>query len=355
MRQIIIYTLLLLAALSAGSCDTPQRDFAHPEVNSVYYWKTVFDLDSAHYDYLHRHQVGRIYLRMFDVAVSDEAFNGDRTVPNASVRIAQFDCSEQQQIGDIAIVPTVYITLEALKEARNNEGRLARNIVTRVKNMCSYNNVPNVEGLQLDCDWTGSTQGSFFALCDSVRECIEHYDLPWSLSSTIRLHQLSGDVPPVDYGVLMVYNTGNFNDINAENSIISMADVQPYLKHLGGYPLHLDVAYPTYSWQLLYHKNKFAGLMNGIDPTDTTTFEPMEKNRYRVVRDFPYGKRIIRTGDIIRAETSAFSEIAEVKAAIEAILGDTPHSNVLYHFDLNNLSQYNEHEIQGLFSTGNRH
>lgn len=355
MRQIIIYTLLLLAALTAGSCDTPRSDFAHPETNSVYYWKTAFDLDSADYDFLRRHQVGRIYLRMFDVAVSDQDFDGDRTVPNASVRIGHFYCSESEQIGDIAIVPTVYITLEALKEARDHEGRLARNIVTRVKNMCSYNYVPNVEGLQLDCDWTGTTQGSFFALCDSVRECIRQYDLPWSLSSTIRLHQLAGKVPPVDYGVLMVYNTGDFSDINAENSIISMADVQPYLKHLGSYPLHLDVAYPTYSWQLLYHKDRFAGLMNGIEPTDTATFEPMEKNRYRVVRDFPYRERIIRAGDIIRAETSAYSAIAEVKSAIEAILGDTPHSNVLYHFDLNNLSQYNDHEIQGLYSTGNRH
>lgn len=228
---------------------------------------------------------------------------------------------------------------------KGHEGVLASNIVKRIRNMCEYSELPNVRELQLDCDWTVSTESSFFSLCDSVRHNITDLNLPWRLSSTIRLHQLSRKAPPVDGGVLMVYNTGNFNDPDTDNSIIDPSDVKPYLKHLAGYPLHLDVAYPTYSWQLLFHRRQFVGLINGINLSDTAKFDRTGQNQYTAKRDIPYNNRIIRTGDIIRQELSSFSNIEEVKKLIEERLAGRPHSNILYHLDSNNLSKYSDDEI----------
>ncbi|MDE5636171.1 MAG: hypothetical protein K2I52_07705, partial [Muribaculaceae bacterium] len=242
--------------------------------------------------------IGRIYLRMFDVSEDKYAATIEgKTVPNASVRIGYPDgCLLKDSLSDKEFIPVVYITLNALKAMKGHEGVLARNIVTRVRNMCEYNSVPNVRELQLDCDWTGSTEESYFNLCDSVRHGIADLQLSWRLSSTVRLHQLSRNVPPVDNGVLMVYNTGNFNDPDAANSIIDPKDVKPYVKHLSDYPVRLDVAYPAYSWQLLFRNRRFIGLLNGLNLADTTQFSPRSRNVYVARRDIPYNDRLILKG-----------------------------------------------------------
>lgn len=313
----------------------------------------MLKLTDADTTFLRKHNIDRIYLRMFDVSENRESSCiDDRAVPNASVRIDEYPeyYLLKEELSDIEIVPTVYVTLDALRRMEGYEGRLAENIVTRVNNMRQYNVLPNVCELQLDCDWTQSTEDSFFALCDSVKSAISKLDLPWKLSSTIRLHQLRGETPPVDRGVLMIYNTGSFDDPDTMNSIISYEDVEPYLKRLSSYPLHLDIAYPTYSWQLLFHRRQFMGLLNDVNVADTTQFRVKEKNLYEAIKDVPYNNRLIHSGDLIRCETSEMSEILKIKNMIEQILQGKPHSNILYHFDLTNLSKYSSNEIDSLLS-----
>lgn len=326
----------------------------HDEINSVYYWKTAFNLDSADKDFINRHNVGRIYLRMFDVTVDNDGSTlNEKVIPNASVKIDYYNYTYlTDSLNSIEFVPVVYITLDALETMMDNEGMLASNIVNRVKNMCSYNGLTNVSELQLDCDWTYSTDESFFSLCDSVRSCLAEHNLPWRLSSTIRLHQLSSEAPPVDNGVLMVYNTGSFNNPDTQNSIIDVNDVEPYLKHLSSYPLHLDIAYPTYSWQLVFRYRQFYGLTNGLNLSDTTQFSAVGTNLYSARRDIVRNGKVIRQGDIVRSETSDYNDIIKVKNLIERCLTGRPHTNILYHLDSKNLSNYDSNEIDNLFATG---
>ncbi len=317
----------------------------HEEKNGVYYWKTVFSPDAQDNNFLLKHNIRRIYLRMFDVTVDIDDNDGRRIpIPNATVRISESAYKELKS-KNIEFVPVVYITLDALKCGQEcGIGDLAKKIVERVKNMCSYNELSHIEGLQLDCDWTPTTEKSFFALCDSVKA-----ELPLKLSATIRLHQLSRPAPPVDYGVLMVYNTGNFSDPDAANSILDEKDVKPYLKHIGKYPLHLDVAYPTYSWQLLFRSRRFVGLLNGVEVGDTAKFMPKAANAYVAKKDMVYRETIIYKGDMIRTEQSDFRTISRVKSLIEAQMKGKPHSSILYHFDLKNLKKYSDDETQSLF------
>lgn len=326
---------------------------AHKEMNAVYYWKTVFAPDSADRAFIVGHYVGRLYLRMFDVTRNPEnSALTNRAIPNATVKIgiSQYDWIDGS-LKHLELVPVIYITTEALDAMKGHEGVLASNIVTRVRNMCQYNELPNVKELQLDCDWTSSLEDSYFKLCDSVKLSLDSLKLPWQLSSTVRLHQLARKAPPVDCGVLMVYNTGSFDNPDARNSILDAADVEPYLKHLKGYPLHLDVAYPTYSWQLLFHGRQFVGLLDGVNLSDTALFTDLGDNRFRANRDIPYGDRIIRRGDIIRQETSSYQDIIKVKDMIEKELTYRPHSNILYHLDFKNLSNYSSDEITRLYQT----
>lgn len=321
----------------------------------MYYWKTVFRPDSSDVRFMDRHKVERIYLRMFDVSVNQYAHTvEDRTVPNATLRFDNDDFYYLLSDSVMAkeFVPVVYITLDAMKEMEGYEDVLASNIVTRVRNMCSYNGIINVSELQLDCDWTKSTEFPFFRLCRMIREEFKRLELPWRLSSTIRLHQLARKVPPVDCGVLMVYNTGNFNDPDAANSIIDVADVEPYLKHLPSYPLHLDVAYPVYSWQLLFRERSFMGLLNGVNLADSTRFEQRRKNVYMALRDIPYRDFIIRAGDMVRSEAATFRDVSAVRELIEQRMSARPHSNILYHLDSKNLSKYTDNEIDAVFAVG---
>ena len=347
-----LITFMAILSMIVASCSETQPPQVHRELNSVYYWKTVFHLDSADIDFIKKHDIGRIYLRMFDVSEDTYAHAIDeKTVPNASVRI---DYPEnyliEDSLGDKEFVPVVYVTLDALKAMKGHEGTLARNIVTRVRNMCEYHSIPNVCELQLDCDWTKSTEKSYFTLCDSVKQGIADLQLPWRLSSTIRLHQLSSNVPPVDNGVLMVYNTGSFNAPDAANSSIAAKDVEPYLKHLSDYQLHLDVAYPAYSWQLLFRRRQFVGLLNGLNLTDTTQFSFRGRNDYVAKRDIPYNDRLILKGDMVRQEISEYEDISKVKRMIDTKLSNREHSNILYHLDSNNLSKYSDNEVNEIFS-----
>lgn len=347
--KIIPFIVIVFLTLS-GCNKTETSVFSHSETNSVYYWKTVLDLDSTDYDLIEDLDLGRIYLRMFDVDVdTDLNSKEDRTIPVGTLRIPYGTYQDyQEKLKSVSFVPVVYITLNALKDSKGKEETLAKNIVERVKNMCSYNKVPNVEGLQLDCDWTETTEESFFKLCEKVRTNILKENLPWELSSTIRLHQLSRKAPPVDYGVLMVYNTGNFRDPDEKNSIISEENVKPYLKSFKDYPLHLDVAYPTYSWQLLFRKRQFMGLLNGIDLNDSTSFSRKSENQYMALKDIPYNGTTIFKGDIIKREDSNYEDIANIKNKIEHLLNEKAHSNILYHFDAENLNNYTYAQLKNI-------
>lgn len=309
--------------------------FPEPE-NAVYYWKTRFGIGDSEEAFLRRNGLNKIYLRMFDVT-DDEG----EPVPNATVKIDSAVLPES-----LCVVPVVYITLDGLRTARGKEDDLARKIVERVKNMCSCHRLPGVEELQLDCDWTASTEQSFFTLCQAVRGRVRCFG--WRLSSTIRLHQLRHAVPPVDRGVLMVYNTGNFDDPDASNSIIDVRDVAPYMRHLYSYPLPLDVAYPAYSWQLLFRGRRFAGLMRETDTSDTTAFIPSGAGRHTALRDIPVGNTIIKKGDIIRTENPTYGDIMAVKELIDENLGDRAHANIIYHLDCRNLRNYSNNEIKNI-------
>ena len=54
--------------------------------------------------------------------------------------------------------------------------------------------------------------------------------------------------PPVDYGVLMIYNTGDPQQFMEKNPILDIRDVQPYLRYLADYPLPMAAAYPVFQW-----------------------------------------------------------------------------------------------------------
>ena len=91
MKQIVkVLFLLIVVAVFTGCGDcrnsTANSNANHyTKQNSIYYWKTVFELDSVELSFLQKHDIDRIYLRMFDVATEPDFLNGTtQIVPIAS-------------------------------------------------------------------------------------------------------------------------------------------------------------------------------------------------------------------------------------------------------------------------------
>ena len=300
--------------------------------NSVYYWKTVFSLCDGEKQWLTRHNIGRLYIRYFDVGFDS---NGE-PVPLATIRF-----SEPVPEG-LEIVPTVFIDNNLFKHCDMTP--YAQRVANRILAMSETNDVSNIREVQLDCDWTKTTDTAWFAFAKAVKMELNNHDI--ALSSTIRLHQLNMPPPPVDRGVLMCYNTGAVRSNATGNSILSAGDVALYDKHLSTYSLPLDVAYPTFSWAVLFINGKFKRLLRQVEPEDEFLAHQKD-NKYTVKYGYYQEGEYLYEGDVIRFEFSDFSEIIKCKRLLEPQLKD--FSVILYHLDNKNLSKYTTDEINQMY------
>jgi hypothetical protein len=178
---------------------------------------------------------------------------------------------------------------------------LAEKIVARIRQMNETHDIANVHEIQIDCDYTSKSRKRYYAFLEEIRK---YWDA--TLSTTIRLHQLSMQAPPVDYGALMVYNTGDPRKSEERNPILDYRDVYPYLNHLDSYPLPLATAYPVFRW-------------------------------LRMV----YGVRYEYT---VEAE-----EVLRVKKAMEKERSDLSRLIITYHLDKDNIDRYKPNTYEEIY------
>ena len=278
--------MLLLLVMTA--CDKLSSRKPLEQGNAVYYWRTDLRLDSTERAFLSQYHINKVYCRYFDVVMGDSG----EPKPNATI-------SFSDTLPDsIEIIPTVYITEDCMHADYDG---LAEKIVTRIRQMNETNDIPNVREIQIDCDYTSKSRKRYYQFLEEVGRL-------WKsrLSTTIRLHQLSMPAPPVDYGALMVYNTGDPRKSEERNPILDYRDVGPYLKHLDSYPLPLATAYPVFRW-------------------------------LRMV----YGVRYEYT---VEAE-----EILKVKHAMEKERSDLSRSIITYHLDKDNIDRYKPETYEEIY------
>ena len=216
-------------------CDKQKsQDESLEQCNSVYYWRTDLRLDSTERVFLSQYNINKVYCRYFDVVMND-----DDTEPSPNATISFSDTLP----AGIEIIPTIYITEDCMHKPHKD---LAKKIVDRILQMNETNDISNIHEIQIDCDYTSKSRQTYYKFLEEVRHQLS--SKKYQLSTTIRLHQLSMPAPPADYGVLMVYNTGNPLKWQERNPILDYRDVYPYLSRLEDYPLPLATAYPVYQW-----------------------------------------------------------------------------------------------------------
>ena len=285
--------------------------------NSIYYWKTTFDISPTEMEFLKKHDIERLYIRMFDVAVEQNPLSETKeVVPIATTKFVS------EVPSNLEIVPVTYITIDALRAMEGEEYDFATLIVERLLAMSSYNNCGEIKEVQIDCDWTSTTKDSYNKLCHCIRYSLNSKGI--ALSITIRLYQLQETAPPADRGVLMLYNTGALKNPDTTNSILNINDVEPYIKSQK-YTLPLDYAYPTFGWGVKFVNGKFASIVS-------------EESR-------PTSKE-----ERIRHERPTSIEIIDVKRLVESKLGKPERGNIIYHLDDSQLKNYTDDEIAKILS-----
>ena len=267
-KRLLLFSTILLLLACQGKQSPMEED------NAVYYWRTDLRLDSTERAFLKQYHIDKVYCRYFDVVMNDSL----GPMPNATLTF-----NDTLPWG-IEIIPTVFIVENCMRQ--KPEG-LAKKLVDRIIQMNETNDIMGVKEIQIDCDYTARSRMFYYQFLEEVRKEVKAHGM--RLSTTIRLHQLSMKVPPVDYGVLMLYNTGHPMKFMERNPILDIRDVAPYLRYLEDYDLPLAAAYPVFLWHRIIH---------GVDIEHVATAEEILKVKNTVEKEREELKRCILTYDL---------------------------------------------------------
>ena len=287
MAQKTLFILLFVASLLTGCAEQTFME----QGNAVYYWRTDLRLDSLESAFLRQYHIHKFYCRYFDVVMNDAG----QPQPNATLTF-----TDTLPTG-LQLVPTVFITEDCMHQPHP---QLAQRVVDRIVQMNTTNAISGVREIQIDCDYTDRSRLVYYAFLEEVRRLAAARGL--ALSTTIRLHQLQMPAPPADYGVLMLYNTGDPRRFEERNPILDIRDVRTYAAYLAPYALPMAAAYPVYRWQ-------------------------------RQVQ----GVRIEHT---VEAD-----EILRVKKLVEDKRPQLRQSIIIYHLDEENINRYQPHIYEAIY------
>lgn len=280
-------------------------------LRSMYYWQTTFNTnDSVTQKFLREHRVSRLYVRFFDVVMRQ-----DEPMPNATISF------KHPVDGHFDIVPVVFITNDVMQHPRQG---LASRVLKRIVQMCQTHDIGPIKEVQIDCDWTLSTRRTYYNFLQELHDLTARHGI--RLSTTIRFHQLSHPAPPVDCGVLMIYNTGEISDYNEHHPILDMRSVDKYLPYLSQYPLRLSAAYPIFSWKVLFRAHQFIGIVHS-------------KDEYPIV-----------AGDEIVTRSVQTEQLFEAHQTIERLRPDANNEVILYDLQPQNIIKYKYKDYEKVFN-----
>jgi hypothetical protein len=367
---------LLLLPFLFFACNTnnkPPQKVAFP---SFYAWKTTFKNDAFQAKTLEDYEVKRLYIKYADIDFRE----GKGAIPVSKTDL-NFDSFPKK----IAIIPVFFIVNRVFLKINESESdSLARSILRYFDAVTPMNyTVPEI---QIDCDWSEKTRDAYFLFLKQIKAQLNQFpkgEIP-ILSATIRLHQVkyrkNSGIPPVDRGMLMLYNFESPSKKELHNSIISTSAAAQYLPQKNPspfsrppstvlrqpssvsrqpssvYPLPLDAALPLFAWGLHFKDQELKSFIHDfrkVNADSCTFLKCVCENIFRVKSDTSCFASYFRTGDWVRTESAKFETISEVwDLAKPVIPNDTCH---LVFFDLNekNLKFYQYEELSKLFKNSN--
>ena len=334
------FLLALSILFTASFCSIPDREITP----AFYHWRTQFALSAQELTYLNQLNTNIVYVKFFDV---DWDFIKQEAVPKASV---QLDNSPKLPL---EIIPTIFITNRTFKHLPKDEiPDLVEKITTKIENLGrNY----QFKEIQIDCDWTQSTRIPYFTFLEQLKASWQAQNV--SLSTTIRLHQFKypekTGIPPIDKGMLMVYNVGKLENWTEKNSILSIQNLQPYLVDFDEYALKLDIALPIFAWGVVYRGSKLIKLINNLHVEmlgDTSVIKEIGKNRFELTKSTYINGYYLYAGDRIRIESIDQELLNETATLLADYNPDQAFTLAFYHLDTSTIKHYQYEQLQQVIS-----
>ena len=328
MRIILIFCVLIIS-----SCQS-ETSFEF----STYWWKSSTKLNTQQKEFLNTNNINKIYLRIFDLKFDEK---------NSSILIPKV----YSGFNDINTIPVIYI--ENTIFSKFNIDTIYNLIQQNIKLAIEKEIINSTNNLQIDCDWTLTTKEPYFQLLKALSKGIK------GLSATIRLHQIkyaqSTGIPPVEKGIVMIYNLESPTDMDMENSIFSYDKAMQYLDgYLDKYPLKIAIALPAFSWGVHYHHGKIKSLMSDFNPEKIDNMN-MSKNKdgyYKSKKAHFYNTHRISNRDEIRYEYPKIEELNKMMTFL--IHNIKQDSTEIIFFSLNsNFLTNNKINYEKIISTYN--
>jgi hypothetical protein len=354
------YPIYILLVVSFCSCKQRQVDKAY------YYWRSG-DATFAERKFLKQQNIHKLYVRILDVDWNE--VQGAIPVNSGSMESINYDLKNYDSF-PVQIVPVVFITNKTFESIDSNDlGQLAKRVVRRClpswdevdvryeKNHYFVNRGGPVrpKEIQIDCDWTVKTASYYFSFLKQLKQLLPADSV--KVSATVRLHQYKypgkTGVPPVDRGMLMVYNISDPKQYTRNNSIFEESKAKPYFNKAKQYPLPLDMALPAWSWCIVYRSKQFYQIENGLAEEDLkmqSFLQPAGDHFYRVTADTVYRDLFLRPGDEIKAE-GIDEKMLQQAAALAKKAVNTDHFTVsLFELSEKELNQYKDEILTDIYT-----
>ena len=324
-----------------------QQQEQHPTTPHLgfYHWQTNLKLNEKEQSYLDSLPIQKLYVKFFDV---DWDFTQQRALPHATLIV------NTTLPATLEIIPTIFITNRTFQHLPSIAiEELVNKVKGKIEQQFEQFPTHQLSTIQIDCDWSLSTQVSYFQFLEKLQQAWQATDR--TLSTTIRLHQIKyfqkTGVPPVNRGLLMFYNMGEVKTYETTNSILDIEIAKKYTDYLSDYPLSLDIALPLFQWGVVFRDRELVQLINQLtreELMDTTRFQSIDTIRWRVLISTYIRGQYVYEGDIIRLETSPYGELEEAVRLLQPFFDGEDFDLVFYHFEEEVLGHFSVLEVDSL-------
>ena len=312
---------------------------------SFYYWRTTLPLTIADRELTDSLNVGRLYMRFFDIDWDPAAHDARPLAPLTPAESGP---------ESLEVVPTVFITNRTFSEVSGTAvDRLADRILVKVFAMAPTVTSAPIAEVQMDCDWTESTRENYFRLLAALKRLRPFL----RVTATIRLHQWAYQkqtgIPPVDGGVLMFYNMGNLEHPTGPGSILDVDIGSQYLEQASDYPLHLDVALPLFRWGVVLREGKVVHLVHDLNNADISPDRMEETSRpatFRVRKSHYLQGVYVYRNDIVRVEEPTLAQLMESARLLSKSFQTSDLRVVFYHLDPSLRERYTNEDLRGILA-----
>jgi len=353
--------LFVFSILLFYSCSKPAEKKV---TNAYYYWR--MDMPTRmEKEILAKHEIEKLYVHLLDVDWNST----QGAIPVAQNRDALSETmASSRDSFRLQLVPVTFITNKTFEKIDSFDiPQLAKRIVRRClpgfdeedrryeSNYYISNDLIIPKEVQIDCDWTAGTKEKYFRFLKEVRRL-----LPGSiiLSATVRLHQFKypsrTGVPPVNRGMLMLYNISDPRRYNGGNSIFEEKGAAAYFTPGKSYPLPMDVVLPAWSWCIIYRDGQFYQVENGLSENelaDLSFLKQWSDHRYTVTADTVYRNLFLRIGDEIKVESTDRKTLMAAASLGHKAINSDSFSVSLFELSETEYQRYDHETIREVFTS----